>query len=155
VILSQGDKDAKKTMHFIAGKTSNDGNKIKFFIGKSKMSDKIHILTEIIDKKWEEGSVASYCGTINVKYIYGDLFFPFYLETLKEDIINFNICNNSKERTKFGYFTEGALNNKIKNDKEFTKNDFKYDAFFTLDNVEYVKKINVSKEDLPFPFFDN
>jgi len=145
--------DAKKTIHFIAGNTENKNNKLKYFIGKSKFSDKIHILTEVVEKKWEEGSVASYCGKLNLKYIYGDLLFPFYLEAAQEDVVNFNICTDSEDRTKFGYFTKGILNSNIENDEEFKENNFKFDGFFSLDNVSYIKEVDVSKEDLPFPFF--
>ena len=146
---------AKDTMHFLHGDTNNNSNNIRFFCGKSKISDKMHILTEVKKRKWVEGSTASYNGELKITYIYGDIFFPFYLETLETDIVNFNICSDSENRTKYGYFSKAALNSNTNPDVEFTEKGFKFDGFFTLDTTDNVKKVKVTESDLPFPSFES
>ena len=126
----------------------------KYFFGKSKVSDNIHVLTEVKKKRPLKGTINSYNGTIKLTYIYGAIFFPFYLAKKDNGLINFNVCNNSEDRTKFGYFTKGALNKNINKDAPFNENKFNFNGFFTLDSVEFVKEIDVKQEDLPFPKFE-
>lgn len=132
----------------INAKNSKDSKKYGF-IFKAWHTD--NVIQIIQADTTTHTSCGDFVITGKIIFLYSELLFPLFIQLTKvQSDIKYNYCSNSKERSRYGFFSEGYLGLEVQKDQPLF-NDF--NGFFVYDNEKEIKLDTVNSKSLNVPDF--
>lgn len=142
-------EDSDSSSNNSAKKDKKD--KKEYYFYKEWGSKALMCLTEVSSKKMNPHG-EGYFVKLKKTFIYSGIFFPIYLKLEVNSFLAFYACEDSKKRSRYGFFSNDFLGDNLKKDEPLFDD---FNAFFVYDFISEIKQPIISKGELDIPDFSD